>query len=226
MLLVFIKSVVTFVLIFFVVRLMGKRQLGEMQPFELVITLIIAEVACIPMNDPYIPFYYGVVPIVTLSFLQILFSFLSEKFLPVRRLISGRSVTVIDKEGICYENLKKLNMNVNDLMEAVRSAGYPDLEQIMYAIIETNGKICVIEKKQPGETFLPVSVIVNGKWQEENVAFTGIDKNSLIAEIKKKGNKLADIVYADVRQNGEVYCAPEKGACYVCSTTLEKGGLW
>ena len=107
MLLVFIKSVVTFVLIFFVVRLMGKRQLGEMQPFELVITLIIAEVACIPMNDPYIPFYYGVVPIVTLSFLQILFSFLSEKFLPVRRLISGRSVTVIDKEGICYENLKK-----------------------------------------------------------------------------------------------------------------------
>ena len=77
MLLVFIKSVVTFVLIFFVVRLMGKRQLGEMQPFELVITLIIAEVACIPMNDPYIPFYYGVVPIVTLSFLQILFSFLS-----------------------------------------------------------------------------------------------------------------------------------------------------
>ena len=117
-------------------------------------------------------------------------------------------------------------MNVNDLMEAVRSAGYPDLEQIMYAIIETNGKICVIEKEQPGETFLPVSVIVNGKWQEENVAFTGIDKNSLIAEIKKKGNKLADIVYADVRQNGEVYCAPEKGACYVCSATLEKGGLW
>ena len=69
MILTLIKSVFTFFLIFFVVRLMGKRQIGEMQPFELVITLIIAEVACIPMNDPYIPIYYGVVPIITLSFL-------------------------------------------------------------------------------------------------------------------------------------------------------------
>ena len=69
MLLVFIKSVITFFLVFFVIRLMGKRQLGEMQPFELVITLIIAEVACIPMNDPYIPIYYGIIPIITLTFL-------------------------------------------------------------------------------------------------------------------------------------------------------------
>ena len=226
MLLVFIKSVVTFVLIFFVVRLMGKRQIGEMQPFELVITLIIAEVACIPMNDPYIPFYYGVVPIVTLSFLQILFSFLSEKFLPVRRLISGKSVTLINKDGVCYENLKKLNMNMSDLMEAVRSAGYPDLDEIMYAIIETNGKICVVEKAQSGETFLPVSVILNGKWQEENVAFTGLDKNALIRQLDEKGNKVCDLVYADVRQNGSVYCAPEKGACYTLSVTLSGGGSW
>lgn len=226
MLLVFIKSVVTFILIFFVVRLMGKRQLGEMQPFELVITLVIAEVACIPMNDPYIPFYYGVVPIVTLSFLQILFSFLSEKFLPVRRLMSGRSVTVIDKQGICYENLKKLNMNVNDLMEAVRSAGYPDLDKIMYAIIETNGKVCVVEKEQSGETFLPVSVIVNGKWQEENVAFTGLDKQSMLEEIKRNGSNLSDVVYADVRQNGLVYCAPKKGECFTVNVTLSEGGLW
>lgn len=226
MLLVFIKSVVTFVLIFFVVRLMGKRQIGEMQPFELVITLIIAEVACIPMNDPYIPFYYGVVPIVTLSFLQILFSFLSEKFLPVRRLISGKSVTLINKDGVVYENLKKLNMNMSDLMEAVRSAGYPDLDEIMYAIIETNGKICVVEKAQSGETFLPVSVILNGKWQEDNVAFTGLDKDALIKQLDEKGNKVCDLVYADVRQNGSVYCAPEKGACYTLSVTLSGGGSW
>ena len=79
MLIIFIRAVVIFLTLLVVLRMMGKRQIGEMQPFELVITLIIAEVACIPMNDPYIPFYYGIVPIVTLSFLQILFSFLSEK---------------------------------------------------------------------------------------------------------------------------------------------------
>lgn len=226
MVLVFIKSVVTFVLIFFVVRLMGKRQLGEMQPFELVITLVIAEVACIPMNDPYIPFYYGVVPIVTLSFLQILFSFLSEKFLPVRRLVSGRSITVIDKDGICYDNLKKLNMNVNDLMEAVRSAGYPDLEQIMYAIIETNGKICVVEKEQSGETFLPVSVIVNGKWRKKTSPLPDSIKIRCLPKSGRRGINLPISYTPTSGRTGEVYCAPEKGACYTCTATLEKGGSW
>ena len=83
---------------------MGKRQLGEMQPFELVITLIIAEVACIPMNDPYIPFYAGLVPIVTLAFLQIVISTIARKSLIARRLISGSSVIVVDKNGINYGN--------------------------------------------------------------------------------------------------------------------------
>ena len=146
MLVVLLKSVITFFLVWYVVRLMGKRQLGEMQPFELVITLIIAEVACIPMNDPYIPFYAGVVPIVTLGFLQVLISTIARKSLAARKVISGSSVIVIDKDGINYENLKMLNMNVNDLIEAARGAGYPDFSRIAYAIFETNGNLCVIEK--------------------------------------------------------------------------------
>ena len=146
MLVVFFKSIIVFFIVFVVVRLMGKRQLGEMQPFELVITLIIAEVACIPMNDPYIPFYAGIVPIVTLAFLQIIISTIARKSLVARRLISGSSVIVIDKEGINYGNLKKLNINVNDLIEAARSGGYMDLMDIAYAIFETNGNLCVIEK--------------------------------------------------------------------------------
>ena len=120
MLIVLIKSVITFVIVFFFIRLMGKRQLGEMQPLELVITLIIAEVACIPMNDPYIPFYSGVIPIVTLAFLHIVFSFVSRKSMAVRKLLSGSSVIAIDKDGINYKNLRKMNINVNDLIEAVR----------------------------------------------------------------------------------------------------------
>lgn len=226
MLLVFLKSVFTFFLIFFVVRLMGKRQLGEMQPFELVITLIIAEVACIPMNDPYIPFYYGVVPIVTLSFLQILISFLSEKFLPVRRLISGRAITVIDKNGVNYGNLKKLNMNVNDLMESVRSAGYHDINEIAYAVIETNGKICVVEKTPDAPVYMPIAVVLGGKWQEKNVQFTGLDKQSFLDMLETNGGELKSVVYADVRQNGEVYVFPESGGCFTGNVNVAKGGEW
>lgn len=225
MLLTLIKSIITFFLIFFVVRLMGKRQIGEMQPFELVITLIIAEVACIPMNDPYIPIYYGVVPIIVLSFLQIVFSFLSEKFVSVRRFVSGRAITVIDMHGINYDNLRRLNMNVSDLIEAVRSAGYPDLSKIAYAIIETNGKICVVEKTDGGPTLLPVSVVLSGKWQEGNVAMTGLDKQSLLTLISQKGGSLKNTVYVDVRQNGRAYVFPSKGECY-CGDVRLSGGGW
>lgn len=146
MLVVMLKSIITFCVVFFVIRLMGKRQIGEMQPFELVITLIIAEVACIPMNDPYIPLYYGLVPIVTLATLAIVLSFISRKSVKARKLLSGSSVIVIDKNGIVYKNLQKLNMNMDDLIEAVRTAGYVDFTEIAYAIFETNGKLCVVEK--------------------------------------------------------------------------------
>ena len=108
MFVVFLKSVITFIVVFFVIRLMGKRQLGEMQPFELVITLIIAEVACIPMNDPYIPIYYGLIPIFTLATLHILLSLLSRKSIKARKVLSGSSVIVIDKSGINYANMKKM----------------------------------------------------------------------------------------------------------------------
>ena len=113
MLVVMLKSIITFLVVFFVIRLMGKRQIGEMQPFELVITLIIAEVACIPMNDPYIPLYYGLIPIIALATLHIVLSFVSRKSLKARKILSGSSVVVINPDGIIYENMKKMNMNMN-----------------------------------------------------------------------------------------------------------------
>ena len=146
MFVVFLKSIITFLVVFFVIRLMGKRQIGEMQPFELVITLIIAEVACIPMNDPYIPLYYGFIPILTLATLHIVLSFISRKSIKVRKMLSGNSLIVIDKNGINYQNMQKMNMNIDDLVEAARTAGYVDFSQIAYAIFETNGQLCVVER--------------------------------------------------------------------------------
>ncbi len=208
MLMVLIKSIITFFLVLLVVRLMGKRQLGEMQPFELVITLIIAEVACIPMNDPYIPFYVGIIPIITLGFLQILISTIARKSLFVRKVISGQSVIVIDKDGINYENLKKLNMNVNDLIEAARSGGYMDVNEIAYAIFETNGNLCVVEKpsKPATEALLPVTLIIDGKFVDKNLPLVGHTQNSITVALRKNGiNKAKDVLYMDVRQDGTAY---------------------
>ena len=230
MLVVLLKSVITFFLVWYVVRLMGKRQLGEMQPFELVITLIIAEVACIPMNDPYIPFYAGVVPIVTLGFLQILISTIARKSLAARKIISGSSVIVIDKDGINYENLKMLNMNINDLIEASRGAGYPDFSEIAYAIFETNGNLCVIEKPSDPTLIeppvLPVSLVTDGKWSEENLELCRADKDEIVAELEKNGvDDVGRILYLDVRQNGVCYVAPKDGKSFDMKATVD-GGRW
>lgn len=231
MLVVFLKSIFTFFLVLLVVRLMGKRELGEMQPFELVITFIIAEVACIPMNDPYIPFYYGIIPILTLGVLHVIMSFLARKSLLVRRVLSGRSLIVVDPNGIVYENLKKMNMNVNDLIEAARSAGYPDISEIQYAIFETNGKLCVVEKAaDPTEikpAFLPLPLVIDGHYAMDNFRLSGATVPMLTEAIKKnKIFNVKDVLYADVRQDGTVYVSPKKGKCFTSKLAIKGGNNW
>lgn len=242
MFVVFLKSIITFIVVFFVIRLMGKRQLGEMQPFELVITLIIAEVACIPMNDPYIPLYYGIIPILTLATLHILLSLLSRKSVKARKILSGSSVIVIDRSGINYENMKKMNMNVDDLIEAVRTAGYVDFSQIAYAIFETNGQLCVVEKEQQSElsseqesgegqgerqkTMLPLELIIDGKYHEQNLQLSGTEKSEIERVLNEKGLRLRDMLYADVRQDGNAYFSPKRSNSFCSKLAISGGDNW
>ena len=240
MFVVFLKSVITFIVVFFVIRLMGKRQLGEMQPFELVITLIIAEVACIPMNDPYIPIYYGLIPIFTLATLHILLSLLSRKSIKARKVLSGSSVIVIDKSGINYANMKKMNMNVDDLIEAVRTAGYVDFSQIAYAIFETNGQLCVVEKEQQqqgqqqvqsenGEqpqTLLPLELVIDGKYIEQNLSLSGTEKSEVERVLSDNGLRLSDLLYADVRQDGNAYFSPKRKPAFCSKLAISGGQNW
>ncbi|MDE6293942.1 MAG: DUF421 domain-containing protein [Clostridiales bacterium] len=235
MFVVFLKSIITFLVVFFVIRLMGKRQIGEMQPFELVITLIIAEVACIPMNDTYIPLYYGLIPIFTLATLHIVLSFISRKSVKVRKILSGNSLIVIDKSGINYENMQKMNMNIDDLIEAVRTAGYVDFSQIAYAIFETNGQLCVVEKEQPqgeGEsekpqkTLLPLELIVDGKYNAHNLALSGTEQSEILRVLDDNKLRLSDILYADVRQDGNAYFAPKHKPAFCCAMNISGGENW
>lgn len=247
MLVVMLKSIITFLVVFFVIRLMGKRQIGEMQPFELVITLIIAEVACIPMNDPYIPLYYGLIPIITLATLHIVLSFVSRKSLKARKILSGSSVVVINPDGIIYENMKKMNMNMDDLIEAVRTAGYVDFTEIAYAIFETNGKLCIVENEEvqqqqqqqqqqdeqteDGErsqpkTLLPLELVIDGKLLRENLELSGTDEKELESACGEKNIKLGDLLYADVRQDGNAYFSPKYGKAFCKKLAISGGENW
>ena len=211
MLVVFLKCLIVFFAVFITVRIMGKRELGQMQPHELVITLIIAEVGCLPMNDLSIPLYYCLIPVITLAFLEIIIAFLSKKSKIIRKLTVGDAVLVFDKNGVNAENLSKLNMSASDLVEALRSSGTVDIMNVAYVIVETNGKLCVVEKNEnsaSNQVYLPVSIIENGKYNDDNLSKIGVEKVNILALLKEVGiTKLKQILYADIRQDGTVYFA-------------------
>ncbi len=187
MLIIFIRAVITFSTLLIVLRLMGKRQIGEMQPFELVITLLIAELACIPMADVSVPLIYGIAAIVAMFVLHQLISVAEQLSQPFKKIVSGKPALVLTKKGIDFRELKKNNMGVEDLIESMRSAGYFSLAELDYAIFESNGKLSAMEKEEKSEKTgsLPVLLIGDGKLNEKNRALAGIDYNDIFAMLKK-----------------------------------------
>ena len=116
---IFVRTIIIFITLLIVMRLMGKRQIGEMQPYELVITLLIAELACIPMGDPSIPLTYGLTAIITIFFLHQLVCLFDLQFRSAKKIVSGRPSVVINKNGIDNAELKNNNLDVSDLIERV-----------------------------------------------------------------------------------------------------------
>lgn len=143
---IIIRVLIIYIVVIGVVRLMGKRQIGEMEPFELVITLIIADLATIPMAEQTIPIWYGVIPLLVICVIHYVASLLTKTSPFMRDIISGKPVIVIDESGIDFKELKKLNISGEELMEALRNLDYFDMSEINYAILERNGKITVIPK--------------------------------------------------------------------------------
>lgn len=152
MIIIFLRAIILFAVLLFAIRLMGKRQIGEMEPFELVITLVISELACIPMADRSIPITFGIVAILTMFVIHQLILLLS-KNVKVQSFINGKPVMVINPDGIDVAAMKSLNMHVNDLLQALRTAQYFSLEEVSYGIMETNGQMTVVaNKKNAGQT--------------------------------------------------------------------------
>ena len=147
MALIFIRTAIIFLVLLLIMRLMGKSQIGEMQPFEFVISLVIAELACIPMADSSIPLLYGVIAIVTIFILHQVVWLLELWFKPVKSVISGKPSVVINKNGIDEFQLKKNNLDVSDLIESMRVAGYFNLDDVYYGIFEANGSFSALEKE-------------------------------------------------------------------------------
>ena len=218
MLVLFIRVQIIYFIVLLFLRIMGKRQIGEMQPYELVITLIIADLATVPMSDANIPLLNGILPLAILVMLHYSITVLTRKSIFFRKLISGKSIILIGPQGVNYDALKKLNMNLNDLQESLRQCNYFSFEEVRYAILETNGKMSVIPSSPnapataqdvgvnnpPAE--LPVLIVSDGKIMKDNMQSVNISEEKLNKLFDKLNiSKIKQIIVMNLDKSGKLY---------------------
>lgn len=219
----FIRTLILFFVTAVVLRLMGKRQLAQLQPYEVVITLMISDVATQPMGDVELPLLGGVVAILTLLLLHSLLSVLSYVSIPMRRIICGRPSVLVRRGRICQKEMERLCFDLSDLMEGIRAGGVIGLHEVGSAILETNGTLSVFpaEKSSPpsreelgmeaGYDGIPLLLILDGKMQTRSMRIAGLDEGWLRRLLKGQGiDRDGDVLLAALNTQGELLLQ-EKG---------------
>ena len=224
MALIFIRTAIIFLTLLIIMRLMGKSQVGEMQPFEFVISLLIAELACIPMADTSIPLLYGIIAIVAIFILHQIVWLLDLWFKPMKTVICGKPSVVINRDGIDEFQLKKNNLDVSDLIESMRVAGYFSLDDVYYGLYEANGSFSALANPEKSSTSLSLMLIDGGKADKKNLAVCGIGQEKLNEFLKEQGAKLKQVVVMTVNGEGRVYFQ-KRGEKYKI-LNIEVNGQW
>ena len=224
----FTRTIIVYLTLVVIMRLMGKRQIGEMQPFEFIITLIIADLACVPMADVSIPLVYGIVSIACLFILHQLFSILEQSGIFFKRIISGKPSLVINKNGVDLLELKKNNLGVDDLIESMRTAGYFSFDDLIYAVYESNGNLSAFEnpEKTDSNLSLPLLLVSDGKINNKNVTLIHEQKQDVLEFISKQNSKLKNVEVMTVDGNGKVYFKTKNQKYQILNYTLKEGVQW
>ena len=212
-----IRTFIIYCAVTLCVRLMGKRQLGELQPGELVITLLISEIATNPVLDPSLPLANSVIPLILLVAFEILNSFLAMKSVNFRYLSDGKPITIIRNGKLDQKNLKKLRFTINDVYSALRQKDVFNIEDVQFAIVETNGTLSVLLKpekrnstpknydKPEKNTGMPCEIVVDGKIIEANFEDCGITKNEVLSKIKAEKIDQKEILLMTVDASKSYY---------------------
>ncbi len=228
--LIALRTALIFLALFIVMRLMGKRQIGEMQPFELVITLLISELACIPMADTSIPLLYGVFSVLTIFLLHQLMLLLDLKVRPLKRAIGGKPSLVINKNGIDITELERNHLDVSDLIGSMRAAGYFSLDEVDYALYEANGQFTAMpregaETEKKGS--IPVLILDDGKYEKHNLTLTHTSEAFFDEVLQKQGIKKRKRVFVlTVDGTGKVYLQTRGEKFRTFRVALPEGCTW
>ncbi len=209
-----IRTVLLYMMIIFAVRMMGKRQISEMQTSELVITLLMSNIASIPMQDTDQSMLSGVIPIMVLLVCEILLSYLMLKRAKIRRLVCGKPVIVIDSGKIDQQAMIQLRISTEDLYEQLRQKDIFDINEVAFAIVETNGKMSVMKKAadetvtrkdmklMPVEKPLAVTVISDGELSPASMKYCGTSAHEIEQVLQKRGLHIRDVFLMNMDKQG------------------------
>ncbi|MDA8334164.1 MAG: DUF421 domain-containing protein [Peptococcaceae bacterium] len=213
-----IRTLVLFAVVVISLRIMGKRQVSQLQPYELVIVIMLSALAAIPMEETGIPLASGLFPILTLLVVQVLLSYTAMKSERARGVICGRPSILIRNGHIEERELTRLRYNVNDLLEQLRSKNLPNIADVEFAVLETNGELSVCPKSQKRPVVpadmglptvyegLPVTLVIDGRVLEKNLAGVNLNADWLKAELRQFGvAELADVFFASLDTEGRLF---------------------
>ena len=220
----FLRTVILYFILMIGLRLMGKRQIGELEPSELVLTLIISDLAAVPMQDFGIPLVNGLFPIATLLCLSMLLSFFSLKSIRFRAIVCGQPTVIIREGRVLQQNMARNRFTVDELLEQLRSQGYSDLSAVKYAILETSGQVSVlpytkaspitpqvVQMEVQDDVTLPVLLINDGHVMSANLSASGYDRTWLDRQLKdRRLTSPRQVFFMTVDEAGAVVCVAKE----------------
>ena len=217
MLLSYFRTIILYLILIGVIRLMGKRQIGQMEPTEFVVTMLVANLAAIPMQDSGIPLLSGLVPILTVLGVGMILSVLSLRFVRFRRWLCGKPVILIENGRILQNNLRRTSITMDELAGHLREKDVLSIEQVQFAILETDGNFSVFPypKFQPasakdagieaGQQYLPITIIEDGHLFRENLELSGKDDTWLSRILQEHQALIASTWLLTVDKTDNIY---------------------
>ena len=218
MLITFVRSIILYIIVLLVMRMMGKREIGQLQPFELVISIMIADLASIPMSDLGIPIFNGIVPILGLLAMHMIISFLNLKSIKFRSITCGKPRILIYRGRIDEQALIKERFTLNELQERLRNSNIFNLGDVEYAILETNGNISVVQKPEkrtvipedlgiePEYEGIPYELVLDGKIMYDNLRKLGKDYKWLTKQVEKFNTTPEHCLIVTIDGKGNFFC--------------------
>lgn len=218
MLITFFRAILLYILVLIVMRLMGKREIGQLQPFELAISIMIADLASIPMTDTGVPITNGIIPILGLLVMHLIISIINMKSIYAREIICGKPRILVYRGKINEQALKKERFTINELEERLRGNNIFNLGDVEYAILETSGQVTVIQKPEKRNTIpedfnivpeyegIPYDLVVDGKIMHKNLKALGRNEEWLKKQVEKFKIEPEQALVVTIDGKGQIFC--------------------